>query len=86
MSDPVYMSNHNLNLESTIFKNLSWYEVDWLAIKMSIALAAGCHDIKAELRAALKLVLKAVVLNTLAFGKGRVVTVFYYYYYYDRER
>lgn len=61
--DPVYMSKYNMISQSIIFKNLSWCEVDWLAVKLLIAHTTGHHDIKSELKAALKPVLKAVVLN-----------------------
>ena len=62
--DPVYMSKYNMISQSIIFKNLSRCEVDWLAIKLLIAHTIGHHDIKSELKATLKPVLKAVVLNT----------------------
>lgn len=59
----MYMSKYNMISESIIFKNFSWCEVDWLAVKLLIAHTTGRHDIKSELKAALKPVLKAVVLN-----------------------
>ena len=60
----MYVSKYNMISESIIFKNLSWCEVDWLTVKLLVAHTTGCHDIKSELNAALKQVLKAVVLNT----------------------